>query len=51
MLVLLPFFAANAGDIAYEAYFNLPISQGDTQFLILPATTSPNASAAYAALF
>ncbi len=45
------FFAANASDIAYEAYFNLPISQGDTQSLILPGTTSPNASAAYAALF
>jgi beta-mannanase len=45
------FFAANAAEIAYEAYFNLATTPGDTTFLIYPSTTSPSASARYAALF
>jgi Glycosyl hydrolase family 26 len=45
------FFAANAADIAYEAYFNLGNSPGDTTFLVDPATTSPGASAQYKSLF
>jgi hypothetical protein len=45
------FFAANADDVAYEAYFNLGNAPGDTTFLVFPPTTSPNASARYAALF
>lgn len=45
------FFAANAASIAYESYFNLGNSPGDTTFLVDPATTSPNASMRYQALF
>ena len=45
------FFAANALNIAYETYFNLGDSSGDTTFLVYPATTSPNASSAYKSLF
>jgi hypothetical protein len=45
------FFAANAANVAYESYFNLGNSSGDTTFLVYPATTSPNASAKYKSLF
>jgi hypothetical protein len=45
------FFAANAANVAYESYFNLGNSSGDTTFLVYPGTTSPNASAAYKSLF
>lgn len=45
------FFSANAANVAYESYFNLGNSAGDTTFLVDPATTSPNASAAHKSLF
>jgi hypothetical protein len=45
------FFAANAADLAYESYFNLPIKPGDTTSLVYPSATSPNASDRYRSLF
>lgn len=36
---------------SHGKYFDLGNSAGDTMFLMYPATTSPNASAAYQSLF
>lgn len=45
------FFAANAAELAYESYFNLATTPGDTTTIIYPSTTSPDASAEYMHLF
>jgi hypothetical protein len=47
------FFAASAANMAYESYFNLPVTTGTTEneTIIYPSTTSPNASARYQSLF
>jgi hypothetical protein len=45
------FFAANASDLAYESYFNLPVPGSDTTSVVYPPTTNPSAAARYQALF